>query len=347
MGIVSLDQKLQRLHVDEFGTDNKIVFSFFNKLSSAERDDTLFKAIYIGVLALMEDRLAAFLSKTQNELGTELESLKLLFDMKRELFYKSSVKGLIAEEDVTEALNEYFLDRKLKDKAHQTGNAPGKIKRNKTGDIVCYVNGEEGLKIVIECKFDKSIRLGDIESREIFSAKTDTAWSQLLEAKVNRESKVSLIVFDSAFVDNSILNYVDSVSFINEIGFIAIVDSQKADYSNLFIAYRLARDIVINASNFKYDPAILTLLIKRIIKDINSHFIIETLVHKNIETNKEILRQLQKTMLLMEFNEKYLRKFLSEGTLTAQDLLDFYESDEVRESYKSVEASIKNMLIDN
>ncbi|HEY3299935.1 MAG TPA: hypothetical protein VGJ90_04105 [Methylophilaceae bacterium] len=327
--------------------DNKIVFAFFDKLAANDRDETLYKAIYIGVLALMEDRLATFLSKTQNELGTELESLKLLFDMKKELFYKSSVKGLVAEDDVTEALNQYFIDKKLKDIAHQTGNTAGKIKRNKTGDIVCKVDGVDNLKIVVECKFDKSIRLGDIESREIFSSKTDTAWSQLLEAKVNRESKVSIIVFDAAFVDNSVLNYVESVSFIHGIGFIAIVDSQKGDYSNLFIAYRLARDIVLNASDFNYDPKILTLLVKRIIKDINSHFTIQSLVHKNIETNKEILRQLQKTMLLMEFNEKYLRKFLSEGTLTAQDLLDFYESDEVRENYKSVEANIKNMLTEN
>lgn len=61
------------------------------------------------------------------------------------------------------------------------------------------------LKIAIECKFDKSIRLGDIESREIFIRKSDAAWSQLIEAQANRDSKVSLIVFDISLVDNSIL----------------------------------------------------------------------------------------------------------------------------------------------
>lgn len=347
MSIVSLDQKTQRLHIAEFGMDNKIVFSFFNKVAAADRDAIFYKAIYIGVLALMEDRLATFLSKTQNELGTELESLKLLFDMKNELFYTSSIKGLAAEDDVTEVLNQYFLDKKMKDTVYQTGNTAGKIKRNKTGDIVCLVNGIDDLKIVIECKFDKSIRLGDIETREIFSAKTDTAWSQLLEAKVNRESKVSIIVFDSAFVDNSILNSVESVSFIPEIGFIVIIDSQKGDYSNLFVAYRLARDIAINASAINYDPKILTLLIKRIVKDINSHSNIQSLVYKNIETNKEILKQIQKSMLLMEFNEKYLQKFLNEGTLTTQDLLDFYDSDDVRDAYKSVHSEITKMFLES
>lgn len=44
----------------------------------------------------MEDRLSAFLSKTSNELGTELESLKMIFEMKKEIFYKSSIKGCLS-----------------------------------------------------------------------------------------------------------------------------------------------------------------------------------------------------------------------------------------------------------
>lgn len=60
------------------------------------------KALYIGVLALMEDRLSAFLSKTSNELGTELESLKMIFEMKKEIFYKSSIKGVLAEEEIAD-----------------------------------------------------------------------------------------------------------------------------------------------------------------------------------------------------------------------------------------------------
>jgi hypothetical protein len=70
------------------------------------------RAIYIGVLAMMEDRLSSFLSKTSNELGTELESLKMIFEMKQELFYKTTMKGMIAEEDVAEYLNKFFKSKK-------------------------------------------------------------------------------------------------------------------------------------------------------------------------------------------------------------------------------------------
>mgnify|MGYP000974048087 CR=1 FL=1 len=346
MGIVSLDQKKKRLNIDEFGVDNQIVFSYFNKIQASERDETLFKAIYIGVLALMEDRLAAFLSKTQNELGTELESLKQIFEIKKELFYKSAVKGIIAEDNILEVLNEYFSEKKLSDKAYQTGNITGKISRNKTGDIVCLANGLEDKKIVIECKFDKSIRLGDIETRDVFSAKTDSAWNQLLEAKVNRDGAASIIVFDKTLADNSILNFVDSVAFIPQLGFVVLVDSQRGEYSNLIVAYNLAKDIALNAKLIQYDPNILTILIKRIIKDIESHFSIKTLVNRNIETNKEILKQLHKSMLLMEFNQKFLQKFLIEGNLTAVDLLELYNSDEIRDEFKQVDNEIKKLLSD-
>ena len=69
MGIVSLSQKKGRVEVDGFEIDNKVVFEFFNNLSSSERDKNLLKAINIGVLALMEDRISSFLAKTSNEAG--------------------------------------------------------------------------------------------------------------------------------------------------------------------------------------------------------------------------------------------------------------------------------------
>ena len=85
MATIKLNQKLKRLEIQNFELDNAIVFNYFDNLPTAERDDKLVRALYIGVLALMEDRISSFLSKTSNELGTELESLKMIFEMKKEL----------------------------------------------------------------------------------------------------------------------------------------------------------------------------------------------------------------------------------------------------------------------
>lgn len=335
--LISLDQKLNKVLINKAEIDSPVVFEYFNNLPEKERDEQFFKALYIGILALMEDRLSAFLAKTQNELGTELESLKMIFDIKKEIFYKTNVKGLLAEDDIASYLNEYFESKKWEDKAQTTGTQEGKLPKNKTGDIICLVNGQEDKKIVIEAKFDKSIKLGDISEKDIFTKKFDTAWSQIIEATVNRDGKVGMIVFDISLVDNSILKLTDSVAFIQGIGFVAIIDSQKGDYSNLVIAYNLARDIVLHAKQIDFDDNTLTIILKRIIKDIDTFFSIKRLVEANISNNQEILEKLEKALLCMEFNQEYLGKFLKDGKLNEKDLLDFYSGEEIKEKYKLVE----------
>lgn len=340
MSTIKINQQLKRIEIKEFEIENQIVFNYFDNLSATERDEKLLRAIYIGVLALMEDRMSAFLSKTSNELGTELESLKMIFDMKKELFYKSSIKGILAEDEIADFLNQYFAEKRLKDRAVLTGNTAGTIPRNKTGDIICEVDGNPNLRIAIECKFDKSVRLGDIETKDLFTRKTDTAWSQLLEAQANRDAKVGLIVFDISLVDNSVLREFENVGYIPSIGLVAIINSQKRDYSNLAIAYMLARDIALNAKQVELDKDLLVILVNRLIKDINEITTIKSLVHNNIENNKAILKQLEKSILLMEFNQQYLKKFLADGTLTKEDLLNYYQGEDIKDKYRLIENEI-------
>lgn len=340
---MKLNQQLKRIEISSFEIENEVVFNYFNNQPSEERESKLIKAIYIGVLALMEDRIASFLSKTSNELGTELESLKMIFEMKKELFYKSTVKGALAEDEIAEYLNEYFAKRKIKDKATLTGNSAGAIAKNKTGDILCEIEGNPDVKIGIECKFDKSIKLGDIETKDIFIRKTDTAWSQLIETDANRDSKASIIVFDISVVDNSILKFCDNVGYIPEIGFVAIINSQAGDYTNLGIAYMLARDIAVKSRTIDLNKELLAILVNRIIKDINEIVKIKSLVQQNIDTNKEILKQIEKSILMAEFNQQYLKSFLETGTLSKKDLLAFYVGEEVKDKYKLIEKEIEGL----
>jgi len=231
----------------------------------------------------------------------------------------------------------------LLDKATLSGNTVGKIPKNKTGDIICFVNGKDDLKIVIECKFDKSLRLGNIESKDVFTRKTDTAWSQLIEAQANRDGKVSIIVLDISVVDAHILNTIQNVRYIPAIGLISIIDSQKGDFSNLAIAYMLARDLALNAHTVDLDKDLLAVLINRIIKDISDVISIKNLVLGNIENNKKILSQLERSLLSMDFNQKYLQKFLNDGQMSKQDLLDFYSGEEIKEQYKIIEKELKEI----
>jgi len=81
----------------------------------------------------------------------------------------------------------------------------------------------------------------------------------------------------------------------------------------------------------------LTALVNRIIKDINEILTIKTLVENNIENNKSILKQLEKSILLIGFNQEYLKKYLSDGTLTKKNLLDFYTGKDIKDKFRLIE----------
>src|SRR5690606_4022304 len=105
---------------------------------------------------------------------------------------------------------------------------------------------------------------------------------------------------------------------------IAIIDTQRGDYTNLAIAYNLARDIALNAKTLDLDKDLLSAIMNKIIKDLTDIVSIKDLVMTNIENNKKILGQLEKSVLSVDFSKKYLTKFLQTGTISKEDIFDFY-----------------------
>jgi hypothetical protein len=61
---VKLDQAKKAVTVQGLRLEQRMVFEFFDKQPEAIRDQLAAKAMMIGVLALAEERLAAFLSRT-------------------------------------------------------------------------------------------------------------------------------------------------------------------------------------------------------------------------------------------------------------------------------------------
>ena len=337
-----IDHKLSRVQIDSFEISDELVFRYFDSLPEAEREAALMRAIRIGVLAQMEDRFSSFLAKTTDDLGVQLENLKLLFDLKQEVFHKTAIKGVAAENDILQFLEEYIALRGLGDIVSLTGTSKGLLKNNKTGDIMAFVGGESGgRKIAIECKFDKSIKLGDIDSPDIGSNKYDTAWGQLLEASVNREANASIIVFDKTLADASIQKVVDGVSYVEGIGFICIIDYESGNYHNLAVAYMLARGLALRKEGKTVEVEFVNMLIQRLLKDIRDVQGIEGLVRNNIKNNQQILKSIEKSLLSIEFNQQYLAKYLEDGILGKQDLLDFYQREDIRTQYKLIAKEIE------
>lgn len=337
-----IDHKLQRVQVDSFEISDELVYRYFDSLPETERELALLRAIRIGVLATMEDRFSAFLSKTTDDLGVQLENLKLLFDMKQEVFHKTAIKGVAAENDILEFLEGYIEQRKYDDIVSLSGTSKGVLKNNKTGDILVYVGGENnGRKVAIECKFDKSIKFGDVDSLDIGANKYDTAWSQLLEASVNRDANSSIIVFDKTLADASIQRAVDGVAYINKIGFVCVIDYEASDYHNLAVAYNFARALALRQGGKNVEVDFVNMLIRRILKDIKDVQAIRGLVQANIKNNQQILKNIEKGLMSIEFNQQYLTKYLEDGYLSKADLLEFYQREEIKAKFKLIAKEIE------
>ena len=352
--IISLSEtdgkKLVKINQCEL--EDELVYNFF-KSNEVKRDeyDTMFKkALHIGILALQEDRIQHFLTQTESSLGVELMNLRHRYDLNQSMLKAAQAKGEAAEVELVTVLNSFFEDRNMKDEAFQTGSKPRKGK-NKTGDLVCYIKNDDGTdtgkKIGIESKLNASIGMGDIKDFNPKKDKSDTAWSQLIETDYNRDTQVSIMVFDESCAKDNVKNTV-GVTYIPQIGFVVVVDMQAGRFENLYIAYMLARHIAMNAKSDKPDTDLMKIIVNRIIKDVKEIQTIKNMVEKNIKLNEDsnknnqkILEQLKKNLKMMEFNQQYLEKFLRNGTLSKADLFNFYEGCEIDEEKRLIEVEVK------
>lgn len=340
MAHIKLDQGLRRIEIADLQIENDLAFEHFDRLPADQRDSEFIKAFYIGVLALKQDRLASFMAKTNNELGTELETLKMMYEMKAELFAKSTVKGAEAEINVADYLVDLVKANGHSDEIELTGNSPGALPKNKTGDIICKVDGDEQCQVAIECKFDKSIRLGEITDVDWYGNKFDTALSQLIEAQANRSCEQAIIVFDRSSIAPALLKVIGNIAFRPQYGFIVIVDSLRGDYQNLGLAYLLARDMAAANRQVVLEVDLLILLMDRIVSEANRLLEIRSIVEDGIKKSQDVISRLEQGSLSLDFCRAYLKKFLETGTLSKSDLLDFYSGKELRVKYQSIHDEI-------
>jgi len=349
---VSIDHGKQVVKVRELEISSPLVYEYFSRKNVPQNqyDETLLKAIHIGVLALMEDRIAAFLSRTENELGTNLENLKFIYQIKRETFEKASViRGQVSEKEVLSFLLDFVKRRELGDTIKHMGDHTGSIKDNKTGDIVCEVDGQASSRIAIEVKFNQAVPLGRIREKNIYVNKPqDTAWSQLIESQINRDAKISIIVYDKSVTTDASLKNLEGVEFIKDIGFVAIIDYERNDFSNLAVAYILARDIAVHAKSVDVKDEALSFLVQRILRDLDEMLKIQSSLESLIKDSQTFAKKVETTVngvkeeilkrqLSIQFTYEFLDRYLKDGQISRQEMFKFYSGDEVRNRYKELD----------
>ena len=343
VSMIKLDHGLQRIEIKDVIIENAMAFAYFDKLPEDERDGAFTRAFNIGVLALEQDRVSTFLAITTNDLGPELESLKLRLDNETELYYRSSSKGADGENKVLKYLTELAGSKGFKDVIAETTKIPGNISKNKTGDILSTLEGKDERKIAIEVKFDKGLHKGEFEKRDWYAGNPDTAISQLIESKANRDADQAIIVFDRSSISSALIKSVQNVRFISGVGFIAVIDSRSNNFDNLGSAYLVARDLAVANQKVDVDSDLLLLIIEKLLADLEQIAGIQGLVERSIATSRDILSRLKKGQLSIEFSREYLLKFLAEKTLSKLDLLEFYTGGDVKRKYASIESDLAKL----
>lgn len=331
---IELNHALKRVEISAFEIEHALTFEYFDKVPVADREATLLKAIHVGVLALEQDRISTFLANTDRELGIELEALKIRFDLSARAYDKSALKGSRAEASIQSYLDELNQRENWGDEIAMTGSAKGALERNKTGDIVCTL-GTSQKRIVIESKFDKGLQLGELARKDWFGPSRDTALSQLIEAKANRDACQSIIVFDRSAISPSIGKASDGVTFISPFGFVVVVDQERGHFEYLGVAYALARQLALRDEPVEFASDLLLQLVDRIIADTNELSKSKKLVESIIGNARSLLEHVEKSRLSLEHSKSHLVKLVEERSLGDADLLNYYTGGDLKSQLKA------------
>ena len=363
---ISVDKKNGTIKFPEFDSDNGLVYDLFDSLGTDEYDETFRAMLHIGALAMMDDRISHLINSAEKEIFPQLEKFKLHFVRRKTQFEKSTQKGDIAEDDIVDILSEYVDNNDWTDYIVKSGSTKGKLTPptgpNKTGDVLATIeftpndgSGVEKTMVGIEVKFEQGFSIGDPEEFNVESGKSDnkgfmgstidTAWSQLLETKANRDSPFSIIVFDQQLVSAKMKQAVNDVLYLPGIpGFIVIIDSQSGNYSNLLVTYKIAREMAIHHSRgeLDVDPGVIELIAKRILHYLGDAKKVAGKVKKHAEAaiklNTDVQKLLQHSISHAEYTEEFLQRYLTSKKLTPVDYAEFYFAHPVAEKLRESNA---------
>ena len=119
--------------------------------------------------------------------------------------------------------------------------------------------------LAIEVKFATDYPQGGVESKSnvksTFRTDTDTSTSQLIESRMNRDSRYSIIVLDHTL--NLKSKTPEIVFHPDAQGFIVKVNLLDGDFSPLYTAYEVARAMTIASAPINLDYSVLEYLGKR------------------------------------------------------------------------------------
>jgi len=373
-GIKKLDTELkgaQKTTINVDGNENKIsihhefalhpiIVDWFGdkkNVPAARRPEILAQAINVGLLAIMEGRVEGIISRINQEIDADLSMIVRKMQLLETRFHKDTHFNTQLEEDVRKALESHANHRGWKDRLVPSGDSGGVASsktQNKTGDVEISVIDTDGKlsKVAVEVKFNAGLKAGKFEDFKKDQGASDTAWSQIIEARWNRESSIGIFVADKEKLNPSMVKITESVAYVPEIrGFMCVVDVLSNDYSNACIAYGLARTISLaSRENQFYEPGVLDFIIQRTLHTLRRRDSIKKISKTMVSDLVKSLTSLENDLVYVDQALEFLQSFINEysrtGTLTAESMFDLYTQEGVKDKVKIAGEEFKKELDD-
>jgi hypothetical protein len=342
------------LHPSVYGwfSDTKLV-------KAGDRASYITKALNTGLLALWQGRVSHALKQFKDEMQSELELVQMYTDSLQERLEKDNKYKTDQEVTVADALEAYIKEKKYSDTVDVTGtDADGD--GNKTGDVLAIVkDGRKAENLGIEVKFAANYGLGDSNAGsgaggrkntdKSFRSGADTAISQILETRSNRDSRLAIFVIDEHLnpLDGPPVRFFPAYS-----GFIVKVDTLSNDFTALEICYEIARQMTLSSRSLTgMDFDIIEFLLRDLalvlgrqnfLKDAGETILKQIVKshNDNIKVVKEQVAQFDAELSALRTSieniTEILTKFFNTGELSASEKFSTYVQDQAGTEWSSV-----------
>ena len=334
-------------------------FSDTKAVKAGDRASYITKALNTGLLALWQGRVSHALKQFKDEMQSELELVQMYTDSLQERLEKDNKYKTDQEVTVAEALEAYIKEKKYSDTVDVTGtDADGD--GNKTGDVLAIVkDGRKAENLGIEVKFAANYGLGDSNAgsgaggrkntKTSFRSGADTAISQILETRSNRDSRLAIFVIDEHLnpLDGPPVRFFPAYS-----GFIVKVDTLSNDFTALEICYEVARQMTLSSRSltgmdfdiieFLLRDLALVLARQNFLKDAGETILKQIVKshNDNIKVVKEQVAQFDAELSALktsiENTTEILTKFFKTGELSASEKFSTYVQTQAGAEWSSV-----------
>ena len=334
-------------------------FSDTKAVKAGDRASYITKALNTGLLALWQGRVSHALKQFKDEMQSELELVQMYTDSLQERLEKDNKYKTDQEVTVADALEAYIKEKKYSDTVDVTGtDADGD--GNKTGDVLAIVkDGRKAENLGIEVKFAANYGLGDSNAgsgaggrkntKTSFRSGADTAISQILETRSNRNSRLAIFVIDEHLnpLDGPPVRFFPAYS-----GFIVKVDTLSNDFTALEICYEIARQMTLSSRSltgmdfdiieFLLRDLALVLARQNFLKDAGETILKQIVKshNDNIKVVKEQVAQFDAELSALrtsiENTTEILSKFFKTGELSASEKFSTYVQTQAGAEWSSV-----------